>query len=358
MKLSVILPVYNGAKFVDEAVRSIREQTFRDFELIIINDGSTDDSGKILAAHVAEDSRICLVNRENRGLIKTLNEGLALATGEYLARMDADDISVPERFEKQLAYLESHPECVLLGSSIMLIDEHGHELKKVDYCVEPMGKLMRYCAIAHPTVAGRTEAFRRLGGYREAYKHAEDYDLWLRMAESGKLVNLPDYLLRYRIHQNSIGMRYTAEQTAVSAVAVKAAKLRRAGDCDPTQDCNELTPDILKKMGMTRSRIDIFVMSRPLGLISCFITGTVGESELNKAVATIDSSCWRRSSWLACHEIYWKTVVSVVKRRDMSVMKRFSAVCRELPVSIPMRIFSVITFPARIVAEIWKRVFL
>ena len=206
--ISVLLAVYNGGRYLRAAIDSILAQTFREFEFIIIDDGSTDDSSAVLAEYAAKDSRIRLVSRPNKGLTATLNEGLALARGEFLARMDADDIALPQRFERQIAYLRGHPECVLLGSRVMLVDPEGlpirpwcHQLEHADI---DAAHLNRGWPVVHPAVMMRTDAVRRVGAYRDKYNTLEDLDLFLRLAEVGKLANLPEILLHYRQHFDSV----------------------------------------------------------------------------------------------------------------------------------------------------------
>src|SRR4051812_20541856 len=131
--ISVILACYNTERYIASAVKSILAQTFRDFELILLDDGSTDRSPEICTQLASEDSRIKLVSRPNKGLTKTLNEGLELATAPLIARMDADDLSSPDRFEKQVAYLNAHPDCVCLGSRVTLIDPYESPISVTDH---------------------------------------------------------------------------------------------------------------------------------------------------------------------------------------------------------------------------------
>jgi glycosyltransferase involved in cell wall biosynthesis len=203
------MPVYNAERYVAEAVESILRQTFRDFELIIINDGSTDQSLQILRQFAAADQRIQLTSRPNTGCVVALNEGLALARGEFVARMDADDISAPDRLEKQIAFLRSCPEFVLVGSRVWLVDSEGEELRGfVDALTheEIDGRLMKGDAsvLVHPACMIRRETMIRIGGYNESLDIAEDLDMYLKLAEVGRLANLSEVLLDYRQHPNSV----------------------------------------------------------------------------------------------------------------------------------------------------------
>jgi glycosyltransferase involved in cell wall biosynthesis len=207
--ISVLMTVYNSRQYVAEAAQSILDQTFRDFEFIIIDDGSSDDSLAILKQLAETDSRVRLVSRPNTGLARALNEGLDLAESEFVARMDADDVSLPQRFEKQIAYLRSHPDCVAVGSQAVNIDPYGMPLLRRDVKLthdEIDAELMqgKGGAMIHPAVMMRRDAVLAAGKYRHEYNTLEDLDLFLRLAERGKLANLPDVLLHYRQHLQSI----------------------------------------------------------------------------------------------------------------------------------------------------------
>jgi len=201
--ISVIMPVYNAEKFLDESIQSIINQTFRDFEFIIINDSSKDNSLKIIKSH--NDYRIKLINnKKNLGLQKSLNKGLKIAKGKYITRMDADDISLPNRFRIQLNFLEKNPSIFLIGSSVVVIDEKENKIgifRKYDNFKKLKKKLLRSNTIIHPSIMFRNT---RKIFYREKFKSSEDYDLYLRILSSGKrITNLPNFLLKYRISKYS-----------------------------------------------------------------------------------------------------------------------------------------------------------
>jgi len=207
--ISVILPVYNAEFYLKEAVESILNQTYTNFELIILNDGSSDNSLQIIEELMKYDSRIVLVNRENKGLVYTLNEGIKLAKGKYIARMDADDISLPNRFEKQIRLMENK-NLDICGSHFLLIDKQnniqGLNLTPINHnmCVLSLASKVPF---AHPSVMIRKEFLLKnnlLYGQSE-YKIAEDFDLWMRMYEKdAKFGNVNDILFRYRILDNSL----------------------------------------------------------------------------------------------------------------------------------------------------------
>ena len=206
--VSVLIPVYNGGKFFLAAVQSVLAQTFRDFECLILNDGSTDESGKIADELARSDPRVRVIHRENRGLVATLNELVAAARGELVARMDADDLCMPTRFAKQVEFFERHPEVVCLGSSHWLIDEAERRIAAIrppvdDAAIQQLA-LRGHTPICHPASMMRTAALRQAGGYRLDFYPTEDLDLWLRLGEIGALANLAEPLICYRMHSGSI----------------------------------------------------------------------------------------------------------------------------------------------------------
>lgn len=230
-QISVLLPVFNAASFVASAVESVLTQTYGDFELIIIDDGSTDSSLEILQRLAARDNRIRLSSRENRGIVLTLSEMLAQAQGDLIARMDADDICRPHRLERQKAYLDAHPECVALGSRSLFIDPEGLPIFEfMEYFSHEdidRALMMPIIGILHPTLMARRSAIEAVGGYRSGYPHVEDLDLFLRLAEIGRLANLPEVLLHYRNHLSSVSHRNAVAQSAAGHEAVREACRRR-----------------------------------------------------------------------------------------------------------------------------------
>ncbi|MEE9405594.1 MAG: glycosyltransferase [Algisphaera sp.] len=212
--ISVVMPVYNTQQYVESAVRSILDQTFRHFELIVVDDGSTDGSSDILDRLAAADSRMRIVRRPNTGITRALNDGLAVATAPLIARMDADDIALPTRLEKQHAFLNTHPDVGLLGCAWTTCLADGTR-------VAPQPALLKLWAqgptviaaelaqghncIAHPTIMFRRAIFDAAGGrYDPAYETAEDFECWLRMSRLTHMACLPEPLLDYRIHPQSI----------------------------------------------------------------------------------------------------------------------------------------------------------
>ena len=231
-RVSVLMPVHNGEKYLEEAVESILAQTFGDFEFLIINDGSTDRTREILDRFAAQDARIRVVHRENRGITPTLNELLRLARADVVARMDADDIAAPERFAKQVRFLDENPDCLMVGSSVILIDPDGCDLSTriVPLTHEEIhrGYLNGESRLLlHPAIMFRRDPVLKLGGYNERFAVTQDIDLYLRLAEVGRLANLPEPLLRWREHLGKIGARKAQLQGETFRQIVMEAHARR-----------------------------------------------------------------------------------------------------------------------------------
>jgi glycosyltransferase involved in cell wall biosynthesis len=229
--VSVVMPVYNAERYLPAAVESILSQTVRDFEFIIIDDGSTDGSRRLLEECARRDARIRVVSRPNTGIVGALNDGLALCEGEFIARMDADDISLPERFEHQVSYLRQHRDCVMVGSRVLLIDPEGAPIRpwidELSHEQIDRAHLSRAWPVVHPTVLIRRWALDAAGHYRKQYETLEDLDLFLRLAEVGKLANLPEILLHYRQHFASICHTNTPKQNSIRDNILAEAHARR-----------------------------------------------------------------------------------------------------------------------------------
>jgi glycosyltransferase involved in cell wall biosynthesis len=202
------MSVYNGELFLASAIESILGQTFENFEFVIINDGSTDRSSEIIRSFNASQIQY-FENDENLGLARSLNRGLSLARSKYIARMDADDISMPQRFAKQFQFLETYPEIGVVGSAVKIIDNQDviSEIRRYPESHEALKwRLCLSDPIPHPTVMMRRDVLENVGGYREEFTTAQDYDLWTRLCRITHLANLPEILLFLRRHD----MNYTS----------------------------------------------------------------------------------------------------------------------------------------------------
>ena len=225
-KISVIMSVYNGEKYLKEAIESILNQTFKDFEFIIINDGSIDGTTEILEKYDRQDARVKIINQENMGLTKSLNKGIKLAKGEYIARMDADDIALPERFEKQTEFMKKYPEIGAVGCWYYLIDKDGEIIKK---CRPPTKfseikkALLSIAPLIHPGTMFKKRALQKVNFYDESFKYAQDRDLLLRILKYYQLSVVPEFLFKFRYTKESISLQKEIEQKKCGLKAITQA---------------------------------------------------------------------------------------------------------------------------------------
>lgn len=288
-KISVIMPVYNAEKYLRDAIDSILCQTFTDFEFIIIDDGSSDSSPNIVLSY--DDSRIRFyINDHNMGVAATLNRGLELSTGEYIARMDSDDISMPERLKTQLEYLEMHQQVGVCGSCILAFDAENERLFSYSESNKQIqADLLFNPPFAHPSVMMRGEAARRLK-YDLSYEKAEDYDLWYRFLKEYEGHNIQQPMLRYRHHN----LQVTKQNNREMNNAVKRIHERTFVD---------------KKIALTDSEKSVFysicagVRNLSQSEYESFISGskkilaayTIGKKELKKTFSAINLAVKRES---------------------------------------------------------------
>lgn len=215
--ISIVMPVYNAEQYLADAIESILAQTYRDFEFLILEDGSTDRTIEIINSF--EDPRIKVIcNDVNRGIVHNLNYGLEISVGKYVARMDADDIAHSERLALQFEYMEANPAVAVCGTWFEIMEENvvvelptDHEQIKIE--------LMDYCAIGHPTALLRADFFKTNNlKYSSSMQNAEDYDLWVRVAQIGKLANLPRVLLSYRKHEQQVSKVESSSQQIITNI--------------------------------------------------------------------------------------------------------------------------------------------
>ena len=211
-RVSVVMPVYNGERFIAESVRSVLASDLADLELLVLDDGSTDRSAAVASDAAAGDPRIRIITLPHGGVAAARNAGLREARAPLIANLDADDVMLPHRLTRQLAFLDAHPEYVAIGSRALVIDAAG-DPKRVGvrlFTHEEIDRAHmegRGGAVWNPTMTFRKEAALRIGGFHNGlHTTGEDHDLWLRMAEVGKLANLPDVLIRYRIHDRNVSL--------------------------------------------------------------------------------------------------------------------------------------------------------
>lgn len=226
--VTVLLPVYNAELYIAEAVESILRQTFRDFELLVMNDGSKDKSSEIIRSF--KDERVRLVeNESNLRLIATLNKGIKLAKGKYIARMDADDVSLPDRLQKQVSFMQAHPEVGVCGT---WFESLGAPRKVVKY---PEGDaairiMMLYqTPFCHPSVIVRKEVLEKNDIlFSPDFIHGEDYEMWIRLSPHTRFANIPEVLLQYRLHENSVSASNQSVQQEKTYNVIRLA-FKKAG---------------------------------------------------------------------------------------------------------------------------------
>lgn len=206
-RVTVLLPVYNAEEFLAEAIESVLNQSFKDFEFMIINDGSKDNSLSVIKHYAEKDSRINLISRPNKGLVKTLNEGISKAKGEYIARMDSDDVSVKSRLKKEVEFLDSNPGVGMVGSNYTIIDAKGKRLVTTNVFTHHDD--LKLCLITcnqfgHGSVMMRKSVLEKVGNYDGKVGHVEDYDLWQRISRVSKISNFEEPLYLWRKTEGSI----------------------------------------------------------------------------------------------------------------------------------------------------------
>lgn len=213
--VSVIIPCYNAEKYLRESVESIMNQSYVNLEIICIDDCSTDDTLAILEKLASKDARVkVLHNSKNMKIASSLNRGLEYSTGEYIARMDADDIALPDRIEKQVNYLEKNKETDICGTWCEKIDSEGKHIGKIIYPLlhnDLKVMLLFNSCFAHPTIMFRRAIYLSVGGYKDIMP-VEDLEYWIRIVKSKRLANIPEILLKYRIHGNNVTKTHTSEK--------------------------------------------------------------------------------------------------------------------------------------------------
>ncbi len=231
-KVSVVMPVRDGERYLALAVTSIVDQSVADWELIAIDDGSSDATLAILQRFAKADARIRVLTTSGTGIVAALNQGIAAARADLIARMDADDIAMPDRLARQIEFMDACPEIVAAGSAAIRIDGAGKETGSVAVPTDAASiaaDMVRRNPFVHPTMMMRKPAVEAAGLYRSGCTYAEDYDLWLRLEEVGGLANLAEPTLRFRVHAGQTSQTKRLAQRAATALARQVALRRRNG---------------------------------------------------------------------------------------------------------------------------------
>lgn len=237
-RVDILLPVYNNRDTIEQSVRSMLAQSFRDFRLIVVDDGSTDGTSEVLARLASTDERMVVITTPNRGIVDALNTGLEHSRAPLLARHDGDDLAFPHRLEQQVRYLDEHSDCVAVSSNVWHIDWRGERIGRTRFHGDATGDSHTIPAhepyLMHPFLTVRSSVIRQVGGYRHVL-HAEDTDLYWRLEPLGRLHICSDYLGEYRLHADSVtsrSMRNVRAAAVFSQLSALSARRRRAGLAD------------------------------------------------------------------------------------------------------------------------------
>jgi hypothetical protein len=295
-QLSVVMPVFDGEDYLEEAIQSVLDQTFQDFEFIIVNDGSKDSTSAIVRRFAEHDSRIRFEDLGHEGQAQSLNVGCRLARGQYIAIFDADDACLPNRFNCQMMFLREHPSIALLGAGVQKIRSDGKPFATVLFPTqegEIRETLIKRSCFAHSTVVMLKQAISDVGGYRKAFFAAEDYDLWLRLAERYEVANLPSVLVKYRVHSNQLSSTQVERQVLSVLAAQIAARRRKEVGRESVVGHDQITPEFLAQNGVGRDVIEERTLgeylSRAITLAEC------GAADLS--LRTLEQAfAWARSA--------------------------------------------------------------
>jgi glycosyltransferase involved in cell wall biosynthesis len=321
--------VRNAERFLTESIESVLAQTFRDFEFIIVDFGSTDNSKAIVSSYAAEDSRIHLHEIPNCGLADARNAGCSRARGKYIAVMDADDVCLPARLALEVDFMEKNPQVGVMGGATEWIDGAGGSLGIRSFPVDDRdikSTLLTSFPFCHPTMLVRAEAFCQVGGYRTPFVFAQDYDLGLRISERFACANLSEVVLKYRIHPSQVSLRKQTQQTLCKLAAQASAASRKNG-ADALDGITEITPEVLTKLGVTPARQQSTIASDCRNWIRSMCTAGEYSVALDAASGILHSDRKYVERWqiadlyLTMAWLYWKQKRHV--KSMLSVLRAF-----------------------------------
>ncbi|MGV8059932.1 MAG: glycosyltransferase family 2 protein [Smithellaceae bacterium] len=324
-EITVLMPVYNGEKYLHDAIKSILRQSFKNYEFLIINDGSNDKSVEIIKSY--DDERIRLVNNHtNIKLIATLNKGIKLAKGEYIARMDCDDVSLPSRLEKQLIFLKKNPEIGVLGTAINIINERGDVYFSKHYPSSHYFLIWSMCFLSplliHPSVMMRKNLFKHTHGYDKEMIHAEDYELWYRLSKLTKLSNLSEVLFNLRKHNNNITKIYSSinynnsriiRQRIISDILGEDVKLDHNID---KNNIMNIYQSFISKYPLSHDEINLIRKDAALHLLKLFYSKIhyIKDFSLLKTAMNLDKYSMLYLLEKQTVRIYQKVLISIMDR--------------------------------------------
>jgi hypothetical protein len=292
-QVSLVLAVYNGEDYIRDAVESVIAEQKPTIELVVIDDGSVDSTPEILREFEDRDRRVVVHRKESTTLASALNVGFGIARGALLARLDADDVDLPGRLQAQAEHMNANPDVVLLGGQALLIDDRGREFGTAHYPLEDaeLREALRTTdPFVHSTVMMRREAFEAVGGYRTNLPHAEDLDLWLRIAEVGRIANLDRPLVKYRIHDRQTSLQSQVDQTIHVAATRISAQARLLGEPDPLDGATQIDEDFLLAHGVDRREITAAIVNS-----ATWLGRTSGRAGYLETEAALFASAYERA---------------------------------------------------------------
>ncbi|HWF92096.1 MAG TPA: glycosyltransferase [Terriglobales bacterium] len=327
--ISVVMVVRNVERFLAKAIESILAQTFTDFEFIIVDFGSTDNSNQIVKKYAAMDPRVRASEIEPCGLAEARNAGGFLARGRYIAIMDADDMATPERLNLQAAFLEKNPRVGVVGGATLWIDAAGNPLRKETFPTEDQeikSALEIHCPFCQPSVLIRREAFDLVGGYRAIFAPAEDYDLWMRISEHYQCANLSEVLLEYRIHPQQVSFQKRTQQTLGCIAARVSAAARRSGRPDPLEGAAEINPALLTELGVSEATQQFVLADEYLCWVRNMSAAGEYASARKIAAEVLKSPDWEHvERWQAAS---MQLLLAVLYWKEKAFLKALGTACR------------------------------
>jgi glycosyltransferase involved in cell wall biosynthesis len=280
--VSVVMAVYNGERFLADTLDSLLTQSLRDFEVVVVDDGSTDRTAGLLHGYASRDRRVIVQRQRNLGRAAARNVGIGLARAPLVALIDADDIAMPDRLERQRRFLAENPKVAGVGGSLIFINDQGREFAEVSYPLSPpevrAAFSQRRTGIAHPAAMVRKQVLNRIGGYRSTFVRAEDADLWLRILDDHCLANLDAPVLRYRIHRTQAAVDGLEQQALCCVAAHVAARARSSGLPDPFDSLDRIDVDSVIAHGGTVAEITAYFVESATWIAKT--TGRAGYAEV------------------------------------------------------------------------------
>ena len=313
--VSVVMVVCNVERFLSEAIESIVRQSFVDFEFVILDFGSTDQSKAIVSTYAARDGRIKPHDIPHCGLADARNAACLLAGGRYIAIQDADDLSVPDRLRWQVDFMEKNRDCGLLGGAAEWVDPHVRPLRTLHYPTEDTeirSALSTRCPFSQTAVLMRREAFASAGGYRSAFAPSEDYDLWLRISERFRCANLKQVVVKYRVHPQQVSVSKRKQQTLCAVAARASAQFRNSGYRDPLDSEKTITVELLSRLHVSQAELETSLFSDYLDWMKNMLAAKEYSAALQIATELLRSD-WEHIdrqelayAYLVAARLYWR----------------------------------------------------